>query len=64
MLYYFPKLGLLRIIFYTLDNKKRELFRGISKMSLYITSIGIDISIATNNIKAINGLFRIISLLK
>lgn len=59
-----PIIGVAKTNFYTLTKNKIELFRGMSKNPLYITSIGMDINDAFENIKKMDGEFRIPKLLK
>lgn len=59
-----PVIGVAKNNFLSLNNNKRLLFRGKSNQPLYITALGIDADIACENIKKMNGDFRIPALLK
>ena len=59
-----PVIGVAKSNFATINRNKRELYRGESKRPLYITSIGIDLDIATKKIRNMNGKYRIPTLLK
>lgn len=59
-----PIIGVAKNNFATIEKHKRVLLRGKSKKPLFITSIGIDIDIATRHIRDMNGTFRIPTLLK
>ena len=59
-----PVIGVAKSDFKTLTKLKYELYRGESVKPLYITSIGIDMEVAFNNIKAMHGSFRIPTVLK
>jgi deoxyribonuclease V len=59
-----PVIGVAKNDFMNIEKKKVELFRGESKKPLYITSIGIAIDKAAENIKSMSGKYRIPTLLK
>ncbi len=59
-----PIIGVAKRNFATIDRNKHKLFRGNSTNPLYITSIGIDLQIAAQNIKDMKGEFRIPTILK
>lgn len=59
-----PIIGVAKTNFATIVNLKKTLYRGDSKKPLYITSIGVDIDTATENIRSMSGKYRMPSLLK
>ena len=59
-----PIIGVAKSNFATIYTLKRTLFRGDSYRPLFITSVGIDIDTATENIRNMDGAFRIPTLLK
>lgn len=59
-----PIIGVAKTNFATIVENKRLVYRGKSKKPLYITSIGIDLDIATDKIRCMSGEYRIPSLLK
>lgn len=59
-----PIIGVAKNDFMNIEKRKVKLLRGESKKPLYITSIGITIDIAAENIKRMSGKYRIPALLK
>ena len=59
-----PIIGVAKTNFATIENLKKPLYRGESKKPLYVTSIGIDLDTATENIRSMAGEFRMPTLLK
>jgi deoxyribonuclease V len=59
-----PVIGVAKNNFATIDKLKKALLRGESTKPLFITSIGIDLDLATSYIKSMAGTFRIPTLLK
>jgi len=59
-----PVIGVAKTNFATIDQKKAQVFRGESKLPLYVTAIGIDLSSAAENIRNMHGTFRMPTLLK
>jgi deoxyribonuclease V len=59
-----PVLGVAKSSFVTMKNQQNELLRGNSKKPLYVTSLGLKLEIAIENIKAMDGNYRIPTLLK
>jgi len=59
-----PVIGVAKSNFATINLNKRALCRGNSKNPLYITSIGINLDIATENIRKMSGNYRMPTLLK
>jgi len=59
-----PVIGVAKSNFATITHNKKALCRGESKNPLYITSIGIDPDIATENIRNMSGNYRMPTLLK
>ena len=59
-----PIIGVAKNNFLKIKKEKRKVYRGISKKPLYITSIGIDVDIAAEKIKSMDGEFRMPTLLK
>lgn len=59
-----PIIGVAKTGFHGNTNLVKNLFRGESKKPLYITSIGIDLDVATENIAKMHGIYRIPTLLK
>ncbi len=59
-----PVIGVAKNNFATIEQRKRALLRGESTKPLFITSIGIDLDVATSHIQNMAGTFRIPTLLK
>lgn len=59
-----PVIGVAKTNFATIDQKKAMVLRGESKVPLYVTAIGTDLSEAAENIRNMHGTFRIPTLLK
>ncbi len=59
-----PIIGVAKNNFATIEKQKRVLLRGESAKPLFITSIGIDLDLATSYIQSMAGVFRIPTLLK
>lgn len=59
-----PVIGVAKSNFATIVENKRALYRGDSQKPLYITSIGIDLDIATDRIASMAGKYRMPTLLK
>jgi deoxyribonuclease V len=59
-----PVVGVAKTNFATIQNSKREVYRGQSEKPLYVTAIGMDIDIATEKVKAMHCDFRMPTLLK
>lgn len=59
-----PIIGVAKTNFFSIKEHKRALLRGDSLKPLFITAIGINLDVATEKIKIMNGDFRIPSLLK
>jgi deoxyribonuclease V len=59
-----PVIGVAKNSFFKNKNTVKEVFRGESKKPLYVSSIGIDLDIATNLIKKMKGDYRIPTVLK
>lgn len=59
-----PVIGVAKTNFATLEYNKRPVLRGESANPLYITAIGIDLDVAAELIKNMNGPYRIPTLLK
>lgn len=59
-----PVIGVAKNNFATLEKNERVLLRGESIRPIFITSIGIDVDVATEHIKNMHGSFRIPTLLK
>ncbi|NJO92211.1 MAG: endonuclease V [Chloroflexia bacterium] len=59
-----PVIGVAKKSFYSLGENYREIYRGESKSPLFITSAGIDLDIAADNIKIMAGEHRLPILLK
>ena len=59
-----PVIGVAKKSFYSLGENYREIYRGESKSALFVTSAGIDLDIAAENIKKMAGENRIPTLLK
>jgi deoxyribonuclease V len=57
-------IGVAKTSFFRNRNTVKEVFRGESKKPLYVSSIGIDLDIATNLIKNMKGNYRIPTILK
>ncbi len=59
-----PVIGVAKTSFFRNKNTVKEVFRGESKKPLYVSSIGIDLDIASDLIKNMKGNYRIPSILK
>ena len=59
-----PIIGVAKNNFLKIKKEKRKVYRGISKKPLYVTSIGINVDIAAEKIKSMDGEFRMPTLLK
>lgn len=59
-----PVIGVAKSNFATINKNKKELCRGESKNPLYITSIGMDLDTAAENIRCMSGQYRMPTLLK
>lgn len=59
-----PIIGVAKRDFASIEKSRKKIFRGISKNPLFITSIGIDLNLASKKIEEMNGEYRIPSLLK
>lgn len=59
-----PIIGVAKSNFASINKNKKEVFRGESKKPIYITSIGIDLDVASENIKNMSGKYRMPTLLK
>lgn len=59
-----PVIGVAKTNFLTLLNLKKEVLRGQSAKPLYITAIGVDLSVASAGVSQMTGNFRIPDLLK
>ncbi|WP_396147912.1 endonuclease V [Flavobacterium sp.] len=59
-----PIIGVAKRDFATIDKSRIKLYRGKSENPLFITSIGIDLSIASKKIEEMDGEYRIPTLLK
>lgn len=59
-----PVIGVAKTNFATIEQLKRSLLRGESKNPLYITAIGMEVDEATENIRKMQGEFRMPTLLK
>ena len=59
-----PVIGVAKNSFFRNKNTVKEVFRGESKKPLYVSSIGIDLDIATSLIKDMKGNYRILTILK
>lgn len=59
-----PVIGVAKNSFFRNKSTVKEVFRGESKKPLYVSSIGIDLDIATNLIKKMKGDYRIPTVLK
>lgn len=59
-----PIIGVAKKDFATIEKNRKELYRGKSKNPLFITSIGIDLKLASKKIEEMNGNYRIPTLLK
>lgn len=60
----YPIVGVAKSNFAQIVNNKKAILRGDSKKPLYVTSLGIDIDTATENIKQMYGDYRLPDLLK
>jgi len=59
-----PIIGVAKNNFYGLNLLKREILRGESKNPLHITALGIDLDLASANIKSMHGDYRMPTILK
>lgn len=59
-----PVIGVAKSNFQTIEKLKRPLLRGDSRNPLFITAIGLDVDVAVENIRQMDGQFRIPTLLK
>lgn len=59
-----PVIGVAKTNFALINEGKREVFRGQSERPLFITALGIDLDVASNNIRHMHGDYRIPTLLK
>ena len=59
-----PIIGVAKRDFATIEKNRIELYRGKSKNPLFITSIGIELNLASQKIREMNGEYRIPTLLK
>ena len=59
-----PVIGVAKNNFATIDNLKREIFRGESSKPLYVTAKGMDLDQAANYVKSMHGNYRIPTILK
>jgi len=59
-----PVIGVAKSNFATIDKEKLALYRGNSQRPLYITAVGLPLTEAANNIKAMTGEYRMPALLK
>lgn len=59
-----PVIGVAKNNFFTINDLKREVYRGESEKPLYVTSKGIDLDAACSHIKQMHGDFRIPTILK
>lgn len=59
-----PVIGVAKTDFISLKTNKKALLRGNSSKPLFITAIGVDLDLATEKIKIMNGDFRMPALLK
>lgn len=59
-----PIIGVAKRDFATIEKNRIKLYRGKSENPLFITSIGIELNVASEKIKEMNGEFRIPTLLK
>jgi len=59
-----PVIGVAKNSFFRNKDTVKEVFRGESKKTLYVSSIGIDLDTATNLIKDLKGNYRIPTILK
>jgi len=59
-----PVIGAAKNNFHTLNNLKKEVFRGESKKPLYVTSLGIDLQETSDYILNMHGGFRMPTILK
>lgn len=59
-----PVIGVAKNNFFPLDKLKKEIYRGESKKPLYITSLGIELELASQLILNMEGKFRIPTILK
>lgn len=59
-----PVIGLAKNSFYSNSMTVKEVFRGISKKPLYVSTIGIDLNLAVEKVKNMYGNYRIPDILK
>ncbi|MNR12340.1 Endonuclease V [compost metagenome] len=59
-----PVIGVAKTSFFRNKNTVKEVFRGESKKPLYVSSIGIDLDIASKLVKNLKGNYRIPTVLK
>lgn len=59
-----PIIGVAKKSFFNTDKVSFPVYRGVSENPLFVSSIGIDVEIAIDNIKNMHGEYRIPSLLK
>lgn len=59
-----PVIGVAKTNFALINESKREVFRGESERPLFITALGVDLDVASNNIRCMHGDYRIPTLLK
>lgn len=59
-----PIIGVAKRDFVSIEKNRKKIFRGVSKNPLFITSIGIDLNLASKKIEELNGEYRIPNLLK
>lgn len=59
-----PIIGVAKRDFASIEKNRRKIFRGVSKNPLFITSIGIDLNLASKKIEEMKGEYRIPNLLK
>lgn len=59
-----PVIGVAKTNFALINEGKREVFRGESERPLFITALGIDLDVASNNVRQMHGEYRIPTLLK
>ncbi len=59
-----PVIGVAKTNFKTIEKLKRQVLRGDSNNPQFVTAIGIDVDIASENVRGMSGPFRIPTLLK
>lgn len=59
-----PVIGVAKRDFATINKLRSEVYRGESQNPLYVTSVGLDLNIASKNIKEMEGKYRMPTLLK